>query len=121
VLCSKIASNFERQSTFNDMKDLLARIDPVFDHRNRLGMMSLLVANESVDYKTLKEQLLLTDGNLASHLKPLEASGYITWEKRFINRRSQTIYMATETGKLAFSAHLDALEAMVALGREGED
>lgn len=100
------------------MKDLLSKLNPAFDHRNRLAIMALLVANERVDYNTLRSELDLTDGNLASHLKPLEYQGYITFHKVFIARRPQTTYASTELGRAAFKTHLDALEAMIKLGRE---
>lgn len=101
------------------MKEILSNLNPAFDHRNRLAIMALLVSNERVDYNTLRTELDLTDGNLASHLKPLEYQGYIVFHKVFIARRPQTTYAATEPGRQAFNQHLDALEAMVKLGREG--
>ncbi len=100
------------------MKDLLAQLNPAFDHRNRLGIMALLVSNERVDYNTLRSTLELTDGNLASHLKPLEINGYIEIHKVFIAKRPQTTYAATEKGRQSFKQHLDALEAMINIGRE---
>ena len=102
------------------MKDILSQLNPAFDHRNRLGIMSVLAVNDWVEYNTLKELLNLTDGNLASHLKPLEANEYITVRKQFVGRRPQTTYAATEAGKAAFRAHLDALEALLKMGRDDD-
>ncbi len=51
------------------MKEILTQLNPVFDHRNRLGIMSILAVNDWVEYNTLKELLDLTDGKL-----PLEAN-----------------------------------------------
>jgi predicted ArsR family transcriptional regulator len=99
------------------MKDILTQLNPVFDHRNRLGIMSILAVNDWVDYGTLKELLNLTDGNLASHMKPLEAAEYVEFRKQFVGRRPQTTYAATAAGKTAFKAHLDALEAMLKFGK----
>jgi predicted ArsR family transcriptional regulator len=95
------------------MKDILTQLNPVFDHRNRLGIMSILAVNDWVDYGTLKELLDLTDGNLASHMKPLEAAEYVEYRKQFVGRRPQTTYAATAAGKTAFKAHLDALESLL--------
>jgi predicted ArsR family transcriptional regulator len=83
--------------------------------------MSVLAVNEWVDYNTLKELLQLTDGNLASHLKPLETNEYIEYRKQFVGRRPQTTYAATEKGKSAFKAHLDALELLLKMGKEIDD
>ena len=105
-------------SLLSPVKDLLSQLDPAFDHRNRLGIMTLLVTNECVDYNTLRTTLQLTDGNLASHLKPLETNGYIDYKKLFIARRPQTTYTATELGRTVFQSHLNALEALIKMGRE---
>ncbi|NDC78413.1 MAG: hypothetical protein EBZ67_11150, partial [Chitinophagia bacterium] len=39
--------------------------------------------------------------------------GYIEMRKRFIGRRPNTSYVATEAGRLAFARHLDGLERMI--------
>ena len=57
-----------------------------FESKARLGIMSILMANESADFNTLKSLLELTDGNLAGHTRNLEELGYIRSEKRFIGR-----------------------------------
>ena len=101
------------------MKNIITQLNPAFDHRNRLGIMAILAVNDWVEYNTLKELLNLTDGNLASHLKALEANEYVTVRKQFVGRKPQTTYSATEAGKQAFKAHLDALEALLKIGRDG--
>lgn len=100
------------------MKNIITQLNPVFDHRNRLGIMSILAVNDWVEYGTLKELLQLTDGNLASHLKPLEAAEYVSVRKQFVGRRPQTTYMVTDKGKEAFRLHLDGLEALLKIGRD---
>jgi len=75
--------------------------------------MSVLMVNESADFSMLKELLGVTDGNLASHVKALEAEGYILVEKQFIGKRPNTSYRATNVGKEAFTAHIDALEKLI--------
>ncbi len=102
------------------MKELLTQLNPAFDHRNRLGIMSILAVNDWVEYNTLKELLDLTDGNLASHLKPLEAKEYIVVRKQFVGRKPQTTYAVTEAGKTAFNTHLDALETLLKMGRDDD-
>jgi len=75
--------------------------------------MSMLVVNDWVDFKTLKEMLGLSDGNLASHLKTLEKNDFIKIKKEFIGRKPQTSYAVTDLGKKAFTDHLDALEEII--------
>jgi DNA-binding HxlR family transcriptional regulator len=84
-----------------------------FENRIRLQIMSVLVANESYDFNSLKELLDVTDGNLASHLKALEKEGFIDVNKSFIDRKPNTKYSATKVGKVAFEKHLLALEALI--------
>lgn len=75
--------------------------------------MSVLVVNEYADFKTLKELLGVTDGNLASHLKALEKATYIEIEKSFVDRKPNTKYRATKAGKLSFRQHVEAIEKLL--------
>jgi DNA-binding MarR family transcriptional regulator len=95
------------------VKNLIDSLDKAFESRVRLGIMAVLVVNERVDFGTLKELLNLTDGNLASHLKPLEAAGYVNLQKQFVGRKPNTSYEATAAGRAAFQNHLNALEELI--------
>lgn len=95
------------------MKNILQHINKAFDHRIRLGIMSILMVNEYADFNTLKELLGVTDGNLASHAKALETENYIMIEKQFIGKKPNTRYMATKEGRKAFKEHIDALEKLI--------
>lgn len=92
---------------------LLNNINKVFDHRIRLGIMSVLMVNEYADFKTLKELLEITDGNLASHIKALENAKYILIKKSFIDRKPNTKYTATKLGETEFNKHIEALEKLI--------
>jgi DNA-binding MarR family transcriptional regulator len=95
------------------MRNPIADLNKIFDSRIRLGVMSLLAANNTISFNELKEMLALTDGNLASHLNTLEQAQYLSVNKSFIGRKTNTTYSITTTGKEAFKAHLDALEKMI--------
>lgn len=95
------------------MKNILQHINKAFDHRIRLGIMSILMVNEYADFTTLKELLGVTDGNLASHAKALETEEYIMIEKQFIGKKPNTRYIATKEGRKAFRDHIDALEKLI--------
>lgn len=75
--------------------------------------MSILMVNEYADFNTLKELLDVTDGNLASHAKALEAAEYIEVEKQFIGRKPNTRYSTTKLGRAEFSKHIEALEKLI--------
>ena len=96
------------------MKNIIQNINKAFDHRIRLGIMSVLMVNESADFSTLKELLGVTDGNLASHAKALESENYIVVEKQFIGKKPNTSYKATAEGRKAFQDHINALEKLIA-------
>ncbi|WP_299160835.1 transcriptional regulator [uncultured Tenacibaculum sp.] len=95
------------------MKNIILNINKAFDHRIRLGIMSVLMVNEYAEFTTLKELLGATDGNLASHTKALEKVAFIRVEKQFIGRKPNTRYYATATGKLEFKKHIEALEKLI--------
>ncbi len=95
------------------MKNIILNINKAFDHRIRLGIMSVLTVNDYADFKRLKELLGVTDGNLASHLKALEKAEFIRFEKQFVNRKPNTKYFATDLGKLEFKKHIEALEKII--------
>jgi len=95
------------------VKISLEQFDKAFENRLRLQIMSVLVANESYDFNSLKELLAATDGNLASHLKALEKEEYIIVTKSFIGRKPNTQYRVSEPGRRAFSKHLEALESLI--------
>ncbi len=92
---------------------IINNINKAFDHRIRLGIMSILMVNDYADFNMLKELLGATDGNLASHTKALEKEAYVKVEKQFIGRKPNTRYSATPLGKAAFQKHIDALEKLI--------
>ena len=95
------------------MANIIANLNKAFDSRIRLGIMSVLMVNDSVDFNTMKELLDLTDGNLASHIKALEGLDYINVKKQFVDRKPRTTYEKTKTGEKAFREHLQALETFI--------
>lgn len=95
------------------MKDIISRLNKIFDSRVRLGIMSVLAVNDSIDFNTMKEVLNITDGNLASHLKALEKEEVILVKKQFIGRKPNTSYQITPLGTKLFKEHIDALEKLI--------
>lgn len=95
------------------MKTVIGALNKAFESRTRLGIMSILMVNNNVDFNTLKEQLQMTDGNLASHLSALEKAAFIIINKQFIGKKPNTTYQASPEGKKAFTKHLDALEKFI--------
>ncbi len=95
------------------MKEIISKLNKIFESRIRLGIMSVLMVNDYVDFKSLKELLDITDGNLASHLSALERKNLIKVTKQFVGRKPNTRYKATEEGRKAFNEHLDFLSRLL--------
>lgn len=95
------------------MKNYIHNLNKAFENRIRLGIMSVLMVNDSVDFNTMKETLDVTDGNLASHISALEKEGFIHVKKEFVGKKPLTTYSATKPGMKAFNDHLDALEHLL--------
>ena len=95
------------------MNSQIENLQKVFESRIRLGIMSALMVNDTLDFNALKELLGLTDGNLASHLKALEQQEIIVVSKQFVGRKPSTTYKATEQGRELFRMHLSALEKLI--------
>lgn len=95
------------------MKISIDGLHKAFESRIRLGIMSALAVNDSLDFSSLKDYLQVTDGNLASHLKALEKEKFITVKKSFVDRKPNTKYAMTTTGRKAFEEHLAALENLI--------
>lgn len=95
------------------MSNPIEQLNKIFDSRIRIGIMSALIVNESVNFNDLKSLIDVTDGNLATHLKTLEENAFIKVEKGFIGRKTNTTYTITKAGEKAFRSHLDALEKII--------
>ena len=93
--------------------NIIEGLNKAFDSRVRLGIMSMLMVNESVDFATIKKELDLTDGNLSTHMLALEKEKYIAVKKQFINKKPNTSYAVTKVGEKAFKAHIASLEAII--------
>ena len=95
------------------MKNPITGLNKVFESRIRLGVMSILMVNEEVNFNDLKQMLEATDGNLATHLLSLEENGYIKVHKGFVGKKTNTTYAVTRAGEKAFTDHITALENMI--------
>lgn len=95
---------------------IIGGLNKDFESRVRLGIMSILIVNDWVGFKEIKELLALTDGNLANHSRVLENKKYIEVKKEFVGRKTKTSYRVTQKGRTEFRNHLDALAKLL-----GED
>lgn len=95
------------------MKIRITGLNKLFENRVRLGIMSVLMVNDTYDFNSLKDTLDVTDGNLASHLKALEENDLIESNKQFLGKKPNTTYLITAKGRDLFREHLKALENII--------
>ena len=88
-------------------------LDELIHSRQRLGILTILVAADEVDFSYLREKLDLTDGNLGTHLRKLEEAKYVAVRKKFVERRPRTTYRLTARGRAAFEAYIARLESFL--------
>ena len=91
-------------------------IDDVIHGRLRLGVMAYLSAASPAIFGELRDKVGATDGNLSTHLRKLEAAGYVRQEKRFVGKRPQTRIFLTDAGRDAWLAWITRMNALIAAG-----
>ena len=91
----------------------VSRLNAVIHERARLGIMSVLAARNTLSFGELKALLDLTDGSLSVHLRILEQAGYVSIEKKFVDRKPLTTVKLSKKGRLAFEHYVEVLEEIV--------
>ena len=87
--------------------------NPLLHQPVRSKLLSLLITNDELPFKALKESLQVTDGNLSSHLSKLEKEEYVLIEKIFEGKRPKTIVHITPKGKKEFAIYIEALKKFI--------
>ena len=89
------------------------KLDPLLHSELRLAVMSVLVGTDEADFVYLRQQTGATAGNLSVQLDKLAAAGYITVEKGFQGKKPRTTCRASDTGRAAFAAYVEALRSYI--------
>ena len=92
---------------------IIDKLNKDFESRVRLGIMSILMVNDWVDFTEMKSLLDITDGNLASHSSALEKGDYIEVKEEFMGKKPKTSYRVTNKGRVTFEQHLKSLEKLL--------
>jgi DNA-binding HxlR family transcriptional regulator len=79
----------------------------------RLGIMTSLQVDGSLDFTTLKKRLDVPDGSLNLHLKTLEEKDYVRSHKAIVGLRPKTTYSMTPTGRKALVAYVQSMRAVI--------
>ncbi len=91
----------------------LPELNPVVHGKLRLALLSLLAGVEQADFTWLRDKTGSTDGNLGAQLLKLEEAGYVAVEKKFVQRKPQSIYRMTEPGRAALGEYVQALRQLL--------
>lgn len=91
----------------------LDQLDPLLQHRSRLGAMVLLSDVDALSFSRLRDLLKETDGNLGAQLRKLEDAGYLVVRKDFADRKPVTWYSLSRHGRSALRDHLGAIELLI--------
>ncbi|HYN21488.1 MAG TPA: transcriptional regulator [Thermoanaerobaculia bacterium] len=88
----------------------LANLDRRVHDPARLSILTALSACERADFLFLQRITGLTKGNLSSHLSKLEESGLVEIEKRFVEKKTQTLVGLTDSGRQTIEDYWKEME-----------
>jgi DNA-binding PadR family transcriptional regulator len=91
----------------------LPELNPVVHGKLRLALLSLLVGVEEAEFTWLRLKTGASDGNLGAQLLKLEEAGYVAVEKKFVERKPQSVYRMTEAGREALTEYVRALKLLL--------
>ena len=89
------------------------QLDRLIHEKGRLAIMSMLAASPELTFTELRDALAMTDGNLTTHIRTLQETGYVSITKSFENNRSLTTCSLTTAGKKAFTNYINLLEQII--------
>ena len=93
------------------------QLDRVIHEKGRLAIMSMLAASPELSFTELRDALGMTDGNLTTHIRSLQETGYVSVAKSYQNRRPLTTCSLTAAGRKAFREYVNLLEQIVQQNR----
>lgn len=90
----------------------LANLDRRVHDPARLSILTALSACERADFLFLLRITGLTKGNLSSHLSKLEEAGLVEIEKRFVNKKIQTLVRLSNSGHQTIEGYWKEMEEL---------
>lgn len=90
----------------------LANLDRLVHDPARLAILTALSACERADFLFLLRITGLTKGNLSSHLSKLEEAGLVVIEKRFVEKKTQTLARLSDQGRGAVESYWKEMEEL---------
>ena len=88
----------------------IASLDRRIHDPARLAILTALSACERADFLFLLRITGLTKGNLSSHLSKLEEAGLVEIEKRFVEKKTQTLVRLSDAGRQSIEGYWREME-----------
>jgi DNA-binding transcriptional ArsR family regulator len=92
--------------------ELLANLDRTVHEPARLAILVALSACERADFLFLQRITGLSKGNLSTHLSRLQEAGLVEIEKRFVNKKTQTLARLSGQGREAVTSYWRDMAAL---------
>jgi DNA-binding MarR family transcriptional regulator len=89
-------------------------LDPHLHAPARLQIATVLANVQAAEFAKLREITEVSDSVLSKHLAALVQAGYVKLSKNTLAGRQRTWAGFTRAGRVAFAAHMRALQALVA-------
>ena len=89
------------------------RLDGLIHSRIRLAVMAVLASVPRAEFTFIRDKVKTSDGNLSTHLRKLEDSGYVAVSKRIEGRKPVTDVSLTVAGRQAFSDYIKHIEDLL--------
>jgi DNA-binding MarR family transcriptional regulator len=96
------------------MVELPTGFDAVLHPPARLQIAAVLANVSNAEFAKLRELVGVSDSVLSKHLAALAEAGHIKLSKAASDGRQRTWASLTRSGRSAFTAHVAALQAIVA-------
>ena len=100
-------------NTAGELFNGIIGLNKVIHEPARVAILSLLYAVESADFLFIMNQTGLTQGNLSFHLSKLESACYVLIEKRFRNKRPNTLIRLSDEGRDAYRVYIRSLREFI--------
>ena len=90
----------------------LANLDRRVHDPARLAILTALSACERADFLFLLRITGLSKGNLSSHLSKLEEAELVEIEKRFVEKKTQTLVRLSDSGRQTIETYWKEMEEL---------
>ncbi|MFJ9683951.1 winged helix-turn-helix domain-containing protein [Streptomyces sp. NPDC101194] len=88
-------------------------LDEVVHSPVRFSIMATLAAAEKAEFAYVRDAVEVSDSALSKQTATLEKAGYVKVTKGYVGKRPRTWLSLTAQGRHAFTAHVEALHAII--------